>query len=81
MREYAARALGQIGPVTKEVIPALIDAMDRPADYVRNAAAEALGAMGPQAKEAVPQLEFVAEKDPDSAVRRAARDALEKIQK
>src|SRR5262249_21904848 len=50
----AATALGKVGPVTKEVVPALAAAL---ADKeVRSSAADALGEIGPTAREAIPAL-------------------------
>ena len=57
LRSDAATALGGVGPVTKEVVPALIEAAKDDKDVtLRTAAVEALGAIGPEAKDAVPLL-------------------------
>ena len=73
----AAEALGKIGPQTKEVVPALIQALKD--DFgPRSSAATALGEIGPDAKEAVPAL-AEALKDENYYVRENAAEALEKI--
>jgi len=51
----AAEALGEIGPVTDEVLPALVAALRRGGDR-GHAAKYALARMGPAAKDAVPSL-------------------------
>lgn len=53
-RRGIALELGDIGPVTKEMMPALIEALDDPA--VRDEAIEAIGMFGPKAKRVVPAL-------------------------
>src|SRR5262245_8985579 len=55
-RATAARALGRIGPVTAEVVPALHEALKDPILGMRFTAAEALGAMRPAAKGSVKEL-------------------------
>ena len=51
----AAFALGKIGPQTKEVVPALIQALKD--DFgPRSAAATALGEIGTEANEAIPAI-------------------------
>ena len=73
----AAFALGKIGPQTKEVVPALIQALKD--DFgPRSAAATALGEIGPDAKDAVPAL-VEALKDENINVRRYAAGALGQI--
>ena len=74
MRRFAASALGEIGPATKKVVPALIAALKDDAMHVRQQAATALGEIGPAANEAVPALEAAAR---DSVS--AAESALKKI--
>lgn len=86
----AARALGEIGPAAKESVPALIKLLESElgdedndawisAEDARCCAAEALGKIGPEAKEAVPAL-VEALKDEDEYVRKAAAEAMEKIE-
>jgi glyceraldehyde-3-phosphate dehydrogenase type I len=77
-RAKAAKALGKIGPVTDQVIPALIKALEDSDWEVRYYAAKALGKIGPVAKDAAPALIKVLE-DSDSYVRRYAAEALGKI--
>ena len=73
----AALALGKIGPQTKEVVPALIQALKD--DFgPRSAAATALGEIGPEATEAVSALVEALE-DYDSEVGQRAAKALKKI--
>jgi HEAT repeat protein len=55
-RRAAARALGKIGPVTEEVLPALHSALEHPDLGLRYIAATALGEMGPAAKDSVKHL-------------------------
>ncbi len=78
VRVHVARALGKIGPVTNDVVPALIAALEDPDNYLRKTAAEALGEIGPAAKDAVPSL-IAALKDPNVKVRREVVWALGKI--
>src|SRR5262245_27867614 len=51
-REQAAHALGQLGPVSPEVLPALAEALGDECYIVRRNAAEALGRIGPPARDA-----------------------------
>jgi HEAT repeat protein len=77
-REAAARALGAIGPQTKEVVPALVRALADSEWFVRQSAAVALGRIGPAAKEALPAL-TKALRDEREQVRTAASDAIQDI--
>jgi len=45
-----------MGPKAATAVPALIQALNDPVNYVRAPAADALGAIGPQAREAVHAL-------------------------
>ena len=56
VRGHAATALGKIGPVTDEVIPALIDTLQTKDAHVRSVAAHALYLIGPEAEAAIPAL-------------------------
>ena len=91
VRYCAANALKAVGPGAKAAVPALIKALatfpgaspalDGPQRYyadTRSVAAEALGAIGTGARAAVPALRK-ALSDPDSSVRTAAAEALERI--
>jgi len=81
VRMQAAFALCQIRPDGMEAIEALTKSLSDRYDGVRTFAAEALGWVGPGAKPAIPDLERLADKDPDEDVRKAAKEALEKIRK
>ena len=63
-------------------VPALIQALkDKDNEWtVRQSAAWALGAMGLEAKDAVPALAEARRKDDVDAVRKAADEALQRIQ-
>jgi HEAT repeat protein len=80
LRRRAAEALGRLGPEAKAAVPALISALNDPA--ARIDAALALGEIGPAARSAIPALTSIAdEKKPkDKALKKAAADALRKIQ-
>ena len=56
VRGAAASALGKIGVVSEDVVPALSDALDDADPNVRSDAADALGEIGPAAKQGVPAL-------------------------
>jgi HEAT repeat protein len=87
VRVAAARALGSIGPAAASAVPELITALRWNKDWgpggpcvdVRVAAAEALGSIGPAAASAIPMLN-TARGDANVGVRKAAADALERIQ-
>jgi HEAT repeat protein len=76
VRQQAAVALGQVG--AEEAVPALAEAL-RDAEWsVRRQAAVALGQIGPPARSAEAGLRKC-ERDPNTVVRKAAREALGKI--
>ena len=79
VRRKAAEALGKIGSDAKDAVRALTDALkDR---EIRTEAAISLGEIGPGAKAAVPALSAgAAEKGKDKVFKKAAADALKKIQ-
>jgi hypothetical protein len=79
-RAYAVSTLGEIGPVTPDVVPALIAALgDVHEDAgVRRKAAEALGGIGSAAAAAVPAL-IAALDDVDEEVHQSAAAALGEI--
>jgi HEAT repeat protein len=52
----AVRALGRVGPASKLVIPALVDALENDDYTVAAAAADALGSLGAEAQAVVPAL-------------------------
>jgi HEAT repeat protein len=78
MRYMAADALGAIGQAAKGTVPQILAAMRAETSIARADFAKALGKFGSEAKEAVPDLRSL-ENDPDSMVKRAARDALMSI--
>ena len=75
-RWSAAVALGELGPRGREVVPALMEALDDIDDTVRWAAAVALGKIGPAASEAVRALAAVLSDPSDPVIRRHAATAL-----
>ncbi|MEW4566786.1 HEAT repeat domain-containing protein [Tautonia sp. JC769] len=79
LRAFAARGLGVVSPRTdgaREVIAALIDALDDPEAEVRIASADALSRFGPAAVSASSALARLAEDDPDSRVSAHAAAAV-----
>ncbi len=68
-------AFAQMG---EEVVPILVDYLAHEEADVRRWAAVTLGEVGPLARDAIPPL-LEAKRDVDPSVRRAAEDALEKI--
>jgi HEAT repeat protein len=78
LREYAARALGQIGHAASAAVAALTDALQSPPWTVQRQAAIALGQIGPAAKSAVPALHKLT-RDANRPLREAAQEALSKI--
>ena len=80
VRQWAASALGKIGPKAEKAVPALTEALkDRWPGIRAQDAAVALGKIGPAAEKAVPAL-TEALKDEKVYVRKAAKEALAKIQ-
>ena len=77
-RQYAALALGRIGPEAKAAVPALVKALGDRNAHVRADAASALYFIGPAAKTAVPALIGLLG-DTDRYVRHWAVVALGKI--
>jgi HEAT repeat protein len=55
-RVVAANALGQAGPVSNNVVPALVELLNDKLNAVQSAAVDALNKIGPPAKAAVPEL-------------------------
>ncbi len=76
VRCLAAQAVGSIGSEAKAAIPSLMGLLKD--EYARGHAAWALGNIGLEAKIATPALTELL-KDKDEDVRRAAADALDKI--
>ena len=78
LREYAVRALVSMGDTANGAIPALIEALDDPADEVRTYSAYALANFGEAASEAIPAL-VKAFDDESDRVKHHVAFALEKI--
>lgn len=79
IREHAAEAIGDIGPVAAELgVPALRGVLQDPYVKVRRDAVRSLGYIGPAASAAVEEILPLLQ-DPEAIVRTAARDALQKI--
>jgi HEAT repeat protein len=74
-RAVAALFLSELTSQSKEVVPALVEALDDPEAGVRESAARALGYFGPDAGTAVGSL-VEALKDQQSSVRLAAAETL-----
>lgn len=79
-REKAIDALGNVGTVRPEVVPALTTALQDSAPSVRGKAALALLKIGPDAGSALEALTNIAKNDSDPEVRRIADRAAEKVQ-
>lgn len=79
LREKAVKALGNVGTLDPDVVPALTEALQDTAPSVRSKAALALLKIGPDASEAVDALTIAAQNDPDPEVRLYAAKALEKV--
>src|SRR5262249_9020657 len=79
VRTKAAEGLGHIGPAAGSAVPVLITALKD--KDVRTEAATALGSIGPAAKAAIPDLtEATTKKNKDKTFKKAASEALKKIQ-
>jgi HEAT repeat protein len=79
VRQAAARALGDISPDPKRVVPALTEALKDKAANVKMAAALALGQYGQDARPAVPALRELATMKTDRKLSQTARMALKSI--
>ena len=66
-------------PLVESAVPKLRNALQGEREMIRLEAAVALGEIGPPAASAVPMLEMLAEDDPSSAVRAAAKAAVRRI--
>jgi serine/threonine protein kinase/HEAT repeat protein/Tfp pilus assembly protein PilZ len=75
VREWAAVALGHLGPSAKDAVTALRAALKNTMSGIRDWAAAALGGIGPEASDAIPDL-VGALKDESRFVRAAAAAAL-----
>jgi len=62
------------------LVPDLLPLLTAKEHYVRASTAKALGAAGPAAQAALPKLKELAEKDPATAVRRNANEAVAKVE-
>ena len=78
VRQAAAVALTELGPDAADAVPALTTALADDEWAVRRQSALALGAIGPAAKSAVPALGKL-DRDPSGLVRKAARNARQKL--
>jgi HEAT repeat protein len=78
VRSWSIRALGEIGPETKDVIPAIASALNDEDAAVRHAAGRALAKLGPAAKSASPLLIDLLQHD-DVTTRGSAVYALGRI--
>ena len=76
-RREAIRELASTADAAR-VVPALIEALGDENHYVRRDAAIALGKYGHESRDAVPAL-LAARKDKERSVRKAAEDALKRI--
>jgi HEAT repeat protein len=79
VRQAAARALGNIAPDAKRVVPALTEALKDQSANVKMAAALALGQYGKDARPAVPALRELAAMKTDRRLSQSARMALKSI--
>jgi HEAT repeat protein len=77
-RAAAARILGELGPVAKDAVPGLQEALADADKDVRRSAARSLGDLGAASRPAVAPLGKCL-KDPDAGVRQAAAYALGRI--
>jgi hypothetical protein len=75
VQKMAALVLGDLAPLSRQAIPALIDAVGDADEGLRRRAVVALGRFGPEAVAAVPALQS-ALNDPDEGVRCFAATAL-----
>ncbi len=78
VREHAAEALGDIGPLARAGIPALVTALQDSVPRVRRDAVRALGQMGVVARDALPAVAALSN-DPDADVSAAAQRAIRLI--
>ncbi len=78
VREHAAEAIGDIGPVAAEGIPALVNALKDREAKVRRDAVRSLGQMGPAAKGVIADVR-AATHDSDEKVKIAALRAVRLI--
>jgi HEAT repeat protein len=82
VRLYAAQGVHQVGGLTKQAVPVLAACLEEEEATLRAAAAEALGEIGPPVKDVdrkLPAKLIEMMKDRDDSVKRAAHEALRKI--
>jgi HEAT repeat protein len=79
-RALFVSVLGKIGAPAGQVVPALTRALRDKEPVVRAAAAGALATVGEPARSTIPELRQVAAHDADATVRKAAEEALRKLQ-
>ena len=79
-RAATAHALGIFGPLAAESVSKLIPLLRDEDPSVRWNAADALGKIGPVASDALASLQNIARNDPNAEVRKAAEEAIGKIE-
>jgi HEAT repeat protein len=79
VRRAAAKALGDIAPDSKVVVPALTEALKDSAVGVKMAAAMALGQYGAEARSALPSLRELAQDKKQKKLSQVARIAMKSI--
>jgi HEAT repeat protein len=75
-----AESIQTLGPKAKPLLPELLTMLKSKTPYFRENAIGALGAIGPDAKAVLPQLRDIAAKDSRPNVRKAAEEAIKKIE-
>jgi HEAT repeat protein len=80
LRKKAATKLGNVGPAHKDVLPALLRALQDRDAGVRREVIVAVVKFGPAAREALPILRDMQTRDPDLKVRHYATKAVKKLE-
>jgi HEAT repeat protein len=80
LRSEVAAALGQIGPDASAAVPAMLQALKGEPGFVQERIVIALGQIGPDARDAIPTLQALRRDHRDAFVRKAAANALMKIE-
>jgi HEAT repeat protein len=68
-----------MGPAAAAAVPALIQALDDPAESVRFPVTVALAEIGPAAKPAIPKLKKMADEEINDEIAAAAKRAIRRI--
>lgn len=76
----SARALQKIKGGSAEAVPALVEAFNSGIPEIRETAIVALGRIGPEAMGSLPALKDIESTDKSSAIRRLAREAIDRIE-